>query len=278
MSSDQIERDAKQTRMVLDRYRVTAGEHFDLDGFASDDLPDDMPGKHDAKALLEQGTERLAALQELLYANGTWSVLVVLQAMDAGGKDSTIKHVMRRGEPARRERHRVQGAGSARAGARFSLAGRPRRAGSRHDRHLQPLALRGRAGRPRARRQARGHRPAARADRHGPFLGRPHRRHRRLRVLSGATRHEGRQGVPQRRARRAEGALPRPPRYAGKDLEVSPPPTCPSAPAGRTTVPPTRLRSPARRARPRPGLSCRPTANGSPASSSPRRSSRRWRG
>ena len=94
MSSAKIERDAKQMRALLDRYRVTASEGFDLDGFASDDLPDDMPGKHEAKTLLAQGTERLAELQELLYANGTWSILVVLQAMDAGGKDSTIKHVM----------------------------------------------------------------------------------------------------------------------------------------------------------------------------------------
>ena len=94
MSSDHSERDAGQMRGLLDRYRVTRGERFDLDTFASDDLPDDMPGKHEAKALLAQGTERLAELQELLYANATWSVLLVLQAMDAGGKDSTIKHVM----------------------------------------------------------------------------------------------------------------------------------------------------------------------------------------
>ena len=38
--------------------------------------------------------KRMAALQELLYANKTWSLLVVFQAMDAAGKDSTIKHVM----------------------------------------------------------------------------------------------------------------------------------------------------------------------------------------
>ena len=93
-SEDTIERDAEAMRDVLARYRVTSGDKFDLEKFATDDLPDGMPGKHEAKTLLAQGTERLAELQELLYANGTWSLLVVLQAMDAGGKDSTIEHVM----------------------------------------------------------------------------------------------------------------------------------------------------------------------------------------
>jgi PPK2 family polyphosphate:nucleotide phosphotransferase len=89
-----MERDAEAMREVLARYRVTSGNGFDLEARATDDLPDGLPGKHEAKGLLEQGTKRLAELQELLYANHTWSLLVVLQAMDAGGKDSTIEHVM----------------------------------------------------------------------------------------------------------------------------------------------------------------------------------------
>jgi PPK2 family polyphosphate:nucleotide phosphotransferase len=47
-----------------------------------------------APALLAQGVQRLAAAQDLLYAQGTWSLLIVLQAMDAAGKDGTIKHVL----------------------------------------------------------------------------------------------------------------------------------------------------------------------------------------
>ena len=93
-SEKPIERDAKAMREVLARYRVTSGDGFDLEKRATGDLPDDMPGKREAKTLLKQGTKRLAELQELLYANQTWSLLVVLQAMDAGGKDSTIEHVM----------------------------------------------------------------------------------------------------------------------------------------------------------------------------------------
>src|SRR6185369_10428118 len=50
--------------------------------------------KADAKALLADGVERLAALQEKLYAQDRWSVLAVFQAMDAAGKDGAVKHVM----------------------------------------------------------------------------------------------------------------------------------------------------------------------------------------
>jgi PPK2 family polyphosphate:nucleotide phosphotransferase len=50
--------------------------------------------KSDAKDLLKAGVERLSDLQEKLFAHDRWSVLVVLQAMDAAGKDSAIEHVM----------------------------------------------------------------------------------------------------------------------------------------------------------------------------------------
>ncbi len=82
------------TAALLDRYRVSDGAGFDLDAFAPDDLPGAAPDKEAARALLATGTARLSGLQELLYANATWSLLLVFQAMDAGGKDSTIKHVM----------------------------------------------------------------------------------------------------------------------------------------------------------------------------------------
>ena len=88
------DKDIRRIRAALDRYRVTSGKGFDLDDYASDDLPDGLT-KIDAKALLKQGIEELSTLQELLYANKSWSLLIVFQAMDAAGKDSTIKHVMR---------------------------------------------------------------------------------------------------------------------------------------------------------------------------------------
>lgn len=87
-------RERHAVRDALDGYRITAGKGFRLRDFATDDLPPGVPRKSDSKILLEDGIARLAALQELLYANKSWSLLVVFQAMDAAGKDSTIKHVM----------------------------------------------------------------------------------------------------------------------------------------------------------------------------------------
>lgn len=79
---------------IAKRYRIDQPGKFRL----ADHDPSDCCGltidKDDAKALLKEGVERLAELQERLYADNRWSVLVVLQAMDAAGKDSLIKHVM----------------------------------------------------------------------------------------------------------------------------------------------------------------------------------------
>lgn len=79
---------------LLARYRVTKGKGFRL----RDIDPADTAGldytKDQAKELLAHGTARLAAAQAKLYAQDRWSVLMILQAMDAAGKDSTIKHVM----------------------------------------------------------------------------------------------------------------------------------------------------------------------------------------
>ena len=75
------------------RYRVTGGRKFRL----KDHDPADtwkFNGKAGAAALLAQGVERLAALQEKLYAEDQRAVLLIFQAMDAAGKDGTIKHVM----------------------------------------------------------------------------------------------------------------------------------------------------------------------------------------
>jgi PPK2 family polyphosphate:nucleotide phosphotransferase len=76
------------------RHRVEIGRTFKL----RDVDPSDTAGldidKDDAKELLADSVKNLRKLQEKLYAEGKWAVLVVLQAMDAGGKDSAIEHVM----------------------------------------------------------------------------------------------------------------------------------------------------------------------------------------
>ncbi len=74
-------------------YRVTNGKKFRL----KDHDPGDTGGLEDKEAagdLLRAGVERLAELQDRLYAQDRWALLLVFQAMDAAGKDGTIKHVM----------------------------------------------------------------------------------------------------------------------------------------------------------------------------------------
>ena len=75
------------------RYRVSNGSRFRL----KDIDPADPWGKRFkpiADQMLKQSCKRMAALQERLYAQDRWSVLLIFQAMDAAGKDGTIKHVM----------------------------------------------------------------------------------------------------------------------------------------------------------------------------------------
>ena len=69
-------------------------------------------------------------MQEKLYADGRWSVLIVLQAMDAAGKDSLIEHVMSGVNPQGVEVHVVQAAERGRTAARFPLAHRAGAAGA----------------------------------------------------------------------------------------------------------------------------------------------------
>ena len=73
-------------------FRITKGKGFQLKDFD----PGDTCGlkRGEAAELLQRGTEWLAEEQDMLYAQDRWSLLLVFQAMDAAGKDSTIKHVM----------------------------------------------------------------------------------------------------------------------------------------------------------------------------------------
>ncbi len=84
----------KQVRALLDCYRVTHGKGFKLKHHDPADTAGHILSKPQADALLRIGVERLAALQEKLYAQDRWAMLCVFQALDAAGKDGTIKHVM----------------------------------------------------------------------------------------------------------------------------------------------------------------------------------------
>jgi PPK2 family polyphosphate:nucleotide phosphotransferase len=78
----------------VDPFRVTKGKSFRLKDFDPDDTCGLELDKGEAADLLARGTKWLAEEQDKLYAQDRWSLLLVFQAMDAAGKDGTIKHVM----------------------------------------------------------------------------------------------------------------------------------------------------------------------------------------
>jgi PPK2 family polyphosphate:nucleotide phosphotransferase len=90
--------DKKQRKRIethVGPFRVTDGRRFRLKHYRTDDthgLADEL--KDESKELLQTGVQMLAELQDKLYAQDRWSVLLLFQAMDAAGKDGTIKHVM----------------------------------------------------------------------------------------------------------------------------------------------------------------------------------------
>lgn len=83
---------------VIEMCRVPADKKIKLKDFHpnwEDDADGGVSNRRDqARQLLEQDVHQLSLSQELLYASQSWSVLVILQGMDAAGKDGTIAHVM----------------------------------------------------------------------------------------------------------------------------------------------------------------------------------------
>jgi len=82
------------TTKLLNRLRIDDPKHFRLASFDPADTWGIELDKDEAKAVLAAGIKRLAHLQKRLYADGHWAVLIVLQGMDAAGKDGVIAHVM----------------------------------------------------------------------------------------------------------------------------------------------------------------------------------------
>jgi len=74
-------------------FRVTDGSGFRLKDFDPGETLG-LHSKEEAQRDLEEGVARLSVLQDKLYAQDRWALLLIFQAMDAAGKDSTIKHVM----------------------------------------------------------------------------------------------------------------------------------------------------------------------------------------
>jgi len=82
-----------RTARLLEPFRIVNGRRFQLQNIEPDDTGG-IESKDDASKWLARDLERLRDLQNKLYSRGTWSVLLIFQAMDGAGKDSTIKHVM----------------------------------------------------------------------------------------------------------------------------------------------------------------------------------------
>ena len=82
-----------KTAKLAKSYRINDGKHFRLKDFDPADTGHLHSADH-AKEHVQKDIARMEDLQAKLYAQGCWSVLLIFQAMDAAGKDGTVKHVM----------------------------------------------------------------------------------------------------------------------------------------------------------------------------------------
>ena len=193
--------------------KVTLAKDFDP-GYKADFVK-----KKDGIEILNRGVELLSEYQARLAAQDTHGVLVVLQALDAAGKDGTIRHVMSGVNPQGVSVHSFKVPSSEELDHdylwRFAKSlPRPRR-----DRHLQPLLLR---GGPRGARTPREPPPTA------PAQGRPRQgrleaplpRHQRLGALPHRQRLHGRQALPEPLPGGAAHPLPAAHRSPRSQLEV----------------------------------------------------------
>lgn len=89
----------KNSKTDTDRFKVTDGKNFSLSDYPTE-IKDKGIDKEEGKKLIQKDIEELALLQDVLYADNRHAVLIVIQAMDAAGKDGTIKHIMSGVNPA----------------------------------------------------------------------------------------------------------------------------------------------------------------------------------
>ena len=152
--------------------------------------------KQEGEQRLGALVERIDELQYRLFAEDRRSVLLVLQGLDASGKDGVLRRVFHGVNPAGVSVTSFRAPVGVGARARLPLADPRRAPGARPHRRLQPLPLRGR--RRRADAEARA----------GGRLAPPLRASPRLRAAARRRGHDGAQGLPQRLARGAAKALP----------------------------------------------------------------------
>lgn len=84
----------KKLEKLIQSFRVPPGKKISLKDYDPADTGGLVKKKEDAAKLLQEGVQLLSEYQDKLYAQDTHALLIILQAMDAAGKDSVIKHVM----------------------------------------------------------------------------------------------------------------------------------------------------------------------------------------
>jgi len=84
---------SKKDKLNYDDFRVTEGMKFSLSDFPTEIKKKDVD-KELGELLIQKDVEELSSLQDILYADKHLAVLIIIQAMDAAGKDGTIKHIM----------------------------------------------------------------------------------------------------------------------------------------------------------------------------------------
>ena len=240
----------KQLAGWLDPYRVTDGSKFRL---ARID-PADTGGlksesKKQAARRLADGVRWLAVEQDKLYAQDRWSLLLVFQAMDAAGKDGTIKHVMSGVNPQGCQVVRVQAAVAPRsstttscgaaASACRSAAGSASSTARTTRRCWSCASIR--------RSSSAQQLPPGAIDEED-LAASATRTSRDFERLPAPQRHDGPEVLPARVEGRAEAAVPRADRRAGQELEVRRRRRRGARATGTTTWRPTRTRSARRHA------------------------------
>src|ERR1700682_3083241 len=88
----------KEAERIASSYCITDGKKFRLKDFDPADT-NGMKSKNAAQGMLEDSSPMLAEMQEKLYAQDVWALLLIFQGMDAAGKDGGVQHGMSGGDP-----------------------------------------------------------------------------------------------------------------------------------------------------------------------------------
>lgn len=88
-----IRKFTREAARIAEPYRISKGKKFRLKDFDPAEVGN-IASKEEGQRLLEHGSQLLAVLQEKLWAQDKWALMIILQGMDAAGKDSIVKHVM----------------------------------------------------------------------------------------------------------------------------------------------------------------------------------------